>query len=96
MLHHILHDANGYTLYGVDYENKYEYFACLKNDGENSEVEKASKRSYWENTFLNMWRMFKAGDYEGAVAHWKNDQWKKDFLRERRSSRYLDKWLGML
>lgn len=98
LLHHILHDASG-TLYGVDYENKYQYFACLDDSkGENQKVEKRSKQQYWEDKFIYMWQQFKAGNYKEATEHW-NDldpQNQKDFLRERRSSRYLDKWLGDL
>ena len=96
MLHHILHDETGHTLYGVDYENKYEYFACLKDDGENNEVERADKQQEWENTFVNMWRLFKEGDFKKATAHWDSKN-RKEFLAERRQSkRYLDYWLGML
>ncbi len=99
MLHHIMHDANGLTFYGVDYENKYEYFACLKKDGENREVEKASEKRYWENTFANMWSSLKSRDYGAlrrALAHWENDLMVEELITELQSSRYLDKWLGML
>jgi hypothetical protein len=78
--------------------NKYTYFAALKGRGENSKVEAVLKWRDWENTFIGMWKKFKVGDFEGATEHWKDydPQNQKDFLRERRSSRYLDKWLGKM
>ncbi|MFX1327026.1 MAG: hypothetical protein ACFE91_02640 [Promethearchaeota archaeon] len=46
-----------------------------------------------------MWKAFKSGNYEAiedALAHWKNEKWVKECLVILRSSRYLDKWLGMM
>lgn len=97
-MRHILHDEHGSTLYGADYENKLTSFAYLKGTKENNEVEKASECQMWEDIFLNMWNKFKVGDFEGATEQW-NDfdpQNQKDFLRDRRSRRYLDNWLGKL
>ncbi len=101
LLHHVLHDENGKTLYGVDHENKYSNFACLNGkpnlngDIENNRAERRFERQYWEDKFLDMWRMFKDGNFKGAIEHWNNynPQYQRDFLRERHSRRYLDNWL---
>jgi hypothetical protein len=98
MLHHILHDENGYTLYGMDYENRFEYFVCLNKDGENAKMEGTTVRQYWEDKFIFMWQQFKAGNYKAATEHWNdfNPQNQMDFLRVRKSMRYLDNWLEKL
>lgn len=42
--------------------------------------------------------MFKAGDFKGATEHWNdyNLQNQADFLKDRKSKRFLDYWLGMV
>ena len=94
LVHHIRHGSNGKTLYGGVYDTL-KNFACLKGDKENRDVEGA-KRQQWEATFIYMWKQFKAGNWKEAVKHWPNRADRTDFLRERRSKRYLDYWLGKL
>ncbi len=92
LLHHILHDEYGFTLYGLDHENKFNFFACVNGNSENRYLENENIRQDWENTFLYMWQKFRENDYISATDHW-NPEYQKAFLKERRSMRYLDFWI---
>ncbi|MFX1417371.1 MAG: hypothetical protein ACFE9N_00475 [Promethearchaeota archaeon] len=95
--HHILHDPMPphKTLYGAQWENKFEYFAMLSK-GENMKVETLHDWRKIQALFTSMWQKFKEGDIEGAVAHWSNQKDIDDFLYERKSKRYLDYWLNII
>ncbi len=93
LVHHIRHGSNTLTLYGGVYDT-IKNFACLDGNEENLEVERTDKQK-WENIFIYMWKQFKAGNWEEALKHWEKAD-RIDFLRDRRSRRYLDYWLSKL
>ena len=92
-LHHILHDPNPpyKTLYGLDHENKYSYFAAVTGD-ENSGVLEGENKKVWENKLLFMWEQFKAGNFAEATKYW-DKKLRAEFLMQRQSMNYLDYWL---
>lgn len=64
-LHHILHDNEGSTLYGADFENKFNYYVALDGIAENNEMEGMNQK-LMEDRFLFMWEQFRAGNFAEA------------------------------
>ena len=92
-LHHILHNPNNndLTLYGLDHENKFSYFAAVTGD-ENSGILEGKNKKVLENQLLFMWEQFKAGNFAEATKYW-DDDLRAEFIMQRQSMNYLDYWL---
>jgi hypothetical protein len=96
VLHHILHDPKSHlTLYGLDHENKFSYFAAVTAGENTGELEGKNKKVH-ENELLYMWEQIRAGNYYEATRHWKNKQWRRDFARQATSLNYIDNWVKRL
>lgn len=98
-VHHILHDPiTGNTLYGAAYERSFENFAGLTSRQNTVDVENPSTKHTIEALFKYMWQKFKEGDFKAATDHWNqyDPQRQIDFLRDRKSKKYLDYWLSLI